>query len=93
MDASPAKWLDRLGGMLVGGVTGAFVAALVTVVVVLSTWAPAPVGRGAFGRLAAPTLERAGQACALARGFFPGIDWLEQRIEAAEHRLKPHALL
>jgi uncharacterized membrane protein required for colicin V production len=93
VDASPAKWLDRLGGMLVGGVTGAFVAALVTVVVVLSTWAPAPVGRGAFGRLAAPTLERAGQACALARGFFPGIDWLEQRIEAAEHRLKPHALL
>jgi len=87
VDASPAKWLDRLGGMLVGGVMGTFVAALVTVVVVLSSWMAAPLERGASGRLAAPTLERADQACALARGFFPGVDWLEQRIETARQRL------
>lgn len=91
VDASPAKWLDRLGGMLVGGVMGSFVAALVTVVVILSLWAPVPVEKAASGRLAAPALERAAQACALARGFFPGVDWLEQRIETAEHRIKPHA--
>jgi len=93
VDASPAKWLDRLGGMLVGGVTGAFVAALVTVAVLLSPWRPMAAGRAASGRLASPTLERASQACALAHGFFPGVQWLEQRIEAAEQRLRPHALL
>jgi uncharacterized membrane protein required for colicin V production len=93
VDATPAKWLDRVGGLLVGGVTGTLLAALVTVVVVLSAWSPAPRDTPASGRLAGPTLERAAQACALARGFFPGSDWLEQRIEAAERRLKPHALL
>jgi membrane protein required for colicin V production len=93
VDATPAKWLDRLGGMLVGAVTGAFVAAMVTVVVVLSSWAPAPIEKAAIGRLAAPTLGRAAQACALARGFFPGIDWLEQQIEAAQKRLKRHTVI
>jgi hypothetical protein len=70
---------------------GTFVAAMVTVVVVLSSWLAAPVEQGASGRLAAPTLERASQACALARGFFPGVDWLEQRIEVARQRLEPRA--
>jgi len=92
VDATPAKWLDRLGGLLVGGVMGTMVAALVTVVVVLVALAPAGSGQVVAGRLADPTLERAVQACQLARGFFPGSRWLEQRIENARRRLKPHAL-
>ena len=93
VDATPAKWIDRMGGLLVGAVTGTFVAALVTVAVVLVAWRPERGHGGATGRLAVPTLERAAQACALARGYFPGSDWLEQRIVDAERRLKPHAFL
>ena len=86
VDATPAKWLDRLGGGLVGGASGLVLAGLVTVVVALAGWLPGHPDRGA-GRFAAPTLAGTARACALARGYFPGSEWLERRIEQAQGRV------
>lgn len=87
VDATPAKWLDRIGGLVVGGATGLLLAALVAVVVVLTS-VPVEGSTGAPGRLVPPTLAGAARACALARGYFPGSEWLERRIEAAAARIK-----
>ena len=96
VDATPARWLDRLGGFLVGAATGFVFAALVAVAVVLPDWFLPPTNSPGSarapwpGRLATPTLVGAARACELARGFFPGSEWLERRIDAARHRLEIH---
>ena len=96
VDSTPARWLDRMGGFLVGATTGLLVAALVTTLVVLPEWPLHSPGRagtsgGSPGRLAMPTLAGAARACQIARGYFPGSEWLERRLEAARRRVELRA--
>jgi membrane protein required for colicin V production len=83
---TPAKWLDRLGGLVVGTALGLIVSAAVVVTVVLSAWPAGFVERAARGRFAAPLVQGASWAYAAGGKFLPGSGWVRPRLETAERR-------
>ena len=81
---SPAGWLDRLGGFVVGAALGALVSAFVLLAVLLAPW-PYGLPSWAAGTRVAPPLMRFGAgACSVSERFVPGSRWLKQRFLFAE---------
>lgn len=83
---SPAGWLDRPAGFVVGAGLGAFVASFTLLTALLIPWPRGLSAAAAQSRMARPTMERAAQACSLGARFLPGTNWLHQRFLAAERR-------
>lgn len=83
---SPVGWLDRIGGVAVGGALGVVVASLLVMGALLTTW-PRAVSHAASGARCAPPLMAGGaRACNFDSRYFPGSSWLRQRFLSAQRR-------
>lgn len=89
--STPAGWLDRAGGLVLGATIGGIVAAF-AVLALLSLSGPAArlAESAARARVAQPLMATAASACAAGRRIFPGSGWLQLRFLAAERRAYRH---
>ena len=83
---SPAGWLDRGGGMVLGLGLGVLVASLTMLGALLTTW-PAAIGDvAARSRFSVPLMTAGARLCGIEHRYFPGSDWLEEKFLAARRR-------
>ena len=84
--ATPLGFLDRLGGLLIGAVSGLAVAAVVLVMILLWRW-PEPAAKTAeHARLKAPVLAGARRLCDAGHGVIPGSAWLSRQLATESKR-------
>lgn len=86
VQAGPAAWADRGGGLAIGVGVGFVTAALAMMVALL---APQPRGlaeQASLARATVPLMASAVNACSLSARFVPGGPWLEERFRKAHRR-------
>jgi uncharacterized membrane protein required for colicin V production len=86
---TPAGWMDRPVGFLIGAAVGVVVAVFALLGALLVPWPRELADAAARSRMARPTMAHAARVCAAGARFFPGSNWLRQRFLVAERRAQP----
>jgi hypothetical protein len=89
--ATPAGWVDRPAGFLVGAGAGVLMATCALLVALLIPWPREVSDAASQCRAARPMMARAARACTFGARIFPGSLWLRQRFLAAERRAERRA--
>jgi hypothetical protein len=82
----PVGWLDRGGGVVIGGLTGAIVCAFLMLAALTIERPVRPGVEVARMRFGAVTMTSAARACAAGERWLPGTSWLKDRFLAARQR-------
>ena len=86
VQATPAVWVDRGGGLLIGLGIGLVTVAM-AVMLALHIPRPQVVSQQAASASAAvPLMSKAAEACSVSARFIPGGTWLEERFREAHRR-------
>jgi membrane protein required for colicin V production len=84
--ATAFLWLDRSGGLLMGGALGTVVVTFMLLGALLTPW-PRALEKAAAASVAAhPAMTGGARVCSLASRYFPGSTWLRQQFLVAERR-------
>jgi uncharacterized membrane protein required for colicin V production len=87
--AGPAAWLDRTGGVALGGILGLAVVSVGLVALLAIPKTDTFEDPMRDGRLSRPLLVAGRGACDRGEGFYPGSRWLARRYDAAIGRITP----
>jgi uncharacterized membrane protein required for colicin V production len=87
--AGPAAWIDRTGGVALGGLLGLALASVGLVALLTIPGTDAFEDSMREGRLARPLLHAGRRACERGEGLYPGSIWLARRYDAAIGRIAP----
>lgn len=86
LKATPAGWLDRIGGFAFGSALGATVVVFALLGILHLPWPRELPAAAARARLAKPMLSDAARVCAFGSRYVPGSRWLERRFSTAARR-------
>jgi membrane protein required for colicin V production len=84
--ATPAAWLDRSLGLVMGAALGTIVITFLLLGALLTPWPRALESAAAATRVARPAMAGGAHACSMASRYFAGSGWLRQRFLIAERR-------
>lgn len=82
----PLGWLDRAGGLVIGGLVGAILSAFLMLAALTIERPGRPGVEVARMQFVAVTMSTAATACAAGEPWLPGTNWLKERFLAARQR-------